>query len=184
MLERLLSLMRFTRDRQPVVFWIFSVLLAIITVFATACTKQVIIPSIPVDYQEAEKQMEQGKFSISGQAFLRQKNGGVVYAGGERVLLLPATKYLIEYRKLNPIRDIENTKAFSGFLKYGKETVADGIGKFEFEKLKPGNYYLQTKVNWEVWSSFSKSMYTTGGFVNSIVNIDGSRGAPLVILTW
>lgn len=97
---------------------------------------------------------QQGKGSITGQAFLRRNDGVVVYAAGSEVGLIPKTAYADE--RMNQIygggkytafgKTFKNTDpAYETFI---RKTVADGEGKFTFANVADGQYYLTTVVQW------------------------------------
>ncbi|MDB6032201.1 MAG: putative lipoprotein [Verrucomicrobiales bacterium] len=93
-----------------------------------------------------------GKGSLTGQAFLVQRGGGVVKAAGRNVTLDPATSVGNEWwgkaGKVWAHRSL--TPPSPGFAKARQTTVADADGKFKFSGLAAGRYYVRTEVTWEV----------------------------------
>ncbi|OCW56860.1 hypothetical protein [Hoeflea olei] len=104
--------------------------------------------------QEAEFINRQGSGSISGQAFLRRNDGIVVYAAGSDVVLIPRTAYATErmnalYRggKFNNlVPDPATTDP--RYVEMTRKTRANGEGRFRFENLAAGQYYVVTSVSW------------------------------------
>lgn len=94
-----------------------------------------------------------GDSSLAGQAFLRQKGGGVVTCAGSTVILFPATAYTREAifamaRGSQPI----NTHQTEGRLTGAKrESRCDAQGKFAFSGLPSGlSWFVATEVKWQV----------------------------------
>nr|WP_319514672.1 carboxypeptidase regulatory-like domain-containing protein [uncultured Cohaesibacter sp.] len=130
-------------------------LLLIFALLVSACVPTREIES-PFDPAEAMIIRQQGKATISGQAFLRRNDGMVVYAAGSTVTLIPKTKYTMERMfliyggaKLTRYQpNFKNTPA--EYYAYMKQTKADGEGKFTFESIAPGAYYIVVPVTWNV----------------------------------
>jgi hypothetical protein len=122
----------------------------------------------------------QGTSSVYGQAFLKTRGGDVKYGAGNEVLLLPATSYAKEFwditmktgRRLKPEMDDD-------FRKYIKETTADGEGRFKFESLPTGDYYVVSYIEWEVPGA--KGPQKTGGWVGAKVTVkEGEKAEPIL----
>lgn len=124
--------------------------------------------SAPFDEQAAAAQMQPGSGVLHGNAFMRQRGGGVVTCAGSDVVLQPVTAYASE-RIVDiygsgpavgdtvalPIRDAIHTKvSFSpdipAYRDSMRHTRCDGQGDFEFSSLRDGNYYVVTRVVWQV----------------------------------
>ena len=137
--------------------------------------------SDPLEASEAEYGQYQrgGTATISGQAFLTQNNGGVVKAAGRSVTLDPATsignewwgkagKYWV-HRSLTP--------PSPGFHKGRRTTTADADGKFRFQDLAPGKYYVRTEVTWEI-GGYNP---TQGGLVGQVVEVKESQNIEVIL---
>ncbi len=109
----------------------------------------------PFDPREAAFIHQPGPATLSGQAFLRRKDGIVVPAAGSIVRLIPATAHSRERmaalyggRKFNrympqiPVTDPR-------YFEMMRTTRADGDGRFAFAGLADGDYYLTTRIEWE-----------------------------------
>ena len=90
-----------------------------------------------------------GSNTVRGQAFLKQKGGGVVTCAGELVHLKPnypkpnTDKYdeeLLDYLITPEERSLY------------KETQCDAQGNFEFHKVPSGKWVIQVNVSWDVFS--------------------------------
>ena len=113
--------------------------------------------------------LKTGSGAIAGQAFLAQRNGGVVKGAGRVVTLDPATSIgndwwskagrLWVHRALVP--------PSPGFAKVRRTTIADADGKFKFQELPAGAYYVRTEVTWEI-GNYNP---TQGGLVGQLVEV-------------
>lgn len=161
----------------------------------TGCvaTPTVIEISSVFDPVEAQNQIDPGKGSISGTAFMRQRGGGVVTCAGNDVSLVPSTAYARErlahiyqgtpksdatsvrsardYR-MNPQEFSPSPAAYKNLV---KATICDAQGNFEFTDIKDGDYFIVTSVYWETPSP-------QGGVLAKSVNVKSGK-APRVILS-
>ncbi len=101
---------------------------------------------------------EKGTGAIHGQAFLQKANGGVIYAAGRNILLVPATPYVAErfvkmygdrtYRDiLRPTLVFDETDKDS--LNDRRVVRADPRGRFSFDELAAGRYFIETAIVWQ-----------------------------------
>lgn len=114
-----------------------------------------------------------GTASVIGQAFLRQRGGGVVTCAGDTVFLLPdseiyreLTWYLREGR--SPLPPSAEPVLFSTLK---RTTTCDAAGNFRFRQLPAGSYLLVARVVWTVGSS------RQGGFLMDTVTVDERQEA-------
>ena len=132
--------------------------------------------------QEAEyaPYMKEGAGSVAGQAFLNQRGGATVKASGRIVTLDPATSLGREWW-IRPVvyrHEYFDVPPSPVFLAARRHTVADADGRFRFEGLPDGKYFVQTSVTWEVGRGRAA---VQGGLVGQEVEVvDG--GAVDVIL--
>lgn len=95
--------------------------------------------------------MGKGSSTLHGQAFMRQKGGGVVTCAGSSVYLVPNTPY---YRRKQIEALGSNNYVTEGKFKDAvRETNCDARGSFTFRDLPNGNelgWNLITKVEWYV----------------------------------
>lgn len=92
-----------------------------------------------------------GTGKVVGQAFLVQAGGGVVVAAGRPIILNPVTTYSTEWMERIVMRGENLEPPDSRVLSLGvRETRGDAEGRFKFENLAPGDYYLASWVYWQV----------------------------------
>jgi hypothetical protein len=70
--------------------------------------------------------------------------GGKVYGANVRIILYPVTPYLMEFFELRKTRENKKTKVFISdeANRYRLEVTSDDYGRFTFEKMKPGRFFL------------------------------------------
>lgn len=120
-----------------------------------------------------------GTGTLTGQAFLAQVNGNVVKAAGQTVTLDPATSVGNEwwgkagkhwiFRGLTPDSP--------GFASTRRSTTADAEGRFKFQDLPAGSYFVRTQVTWEVGGYYP----TQGGLVGKQVQIEEGKTTEVIL---
>jgi hypothetical protein len=111
------------------------------------------LPATEISEAEYLPYSVSGTNVLAGQAFLSQKGGGVVKAAGRTVTLDPATDttgsnwWLQAGRKWTTRYMLPNSPTAR---KLRRTTIADADGRFKFEGLPPGSYYVRTEITWDV----------------------------------
>ncbi|WP_300688509.1 hypothetical protein [Chryseobacterium sp.] len=141
-------------------------------------------PQAFFDKKLARDMLGFGNSTIEGVASTKQKTSlGIKPLLGEKhyakqgtvVMLFPVTPYFEEFYDMR--RKYENKKTTvymsEDAFKYRVEALTDDHGRFKFEKLKPGKYYLETIINFTASASYQKQIGTTdtyngmGGYMYS-----------------
>lgn len=133
------------------------------------------------DATEAAFIKAQGSGAISGQAFLRRNDGMVVYAAGSDVILIPRTTYAAERMNAlyrggkfnNMVPDPATTDP--QYVAMTKRVRADGEGRFRFENVADGDYYVVTRVLWIVGNS------PQGGSLMETASVRGGQAVDLIM---
>jgi hypothetical protein len=92
---------------------------------------------------------------------MRQRGGGVVTCAGQEVALVPATRYASERMRATygstgpraavlPTYTISFTPDEPEFRVLARRTRCDAQGFFAFDHLRPGSYFVTTRVSWTV----------------------------------
>ena len=139
---------------------------------------------------EAEKQMKEGKNTIEASAVWREKNGHLQTCAGYWVSLYPATEYAKErlmhqfgegkrgYRTLS-----QGKQTFipdeAQFHKLSKKTVCDVDGKFTFENVADGDYFIVTSIVWG--NPDDPEEQTEGGALMHKVSVKGGQKIKRVL---
>ena len=128
----------------------------------SACAPtRVINSSIPFDADVASIIWDEGTGTIVGQAFLRQRGGGVVTCAGEMVTLVPMTDHARDrFRQIYGseqggfVSVYTNIDDVSGrditYASFVRTAQCDAAGSFEFQNVADGEYYVTTRVVWQV----------------------------------
>ncbi len=163
-----------------------SVALALAAVLLGGCQTTVQVQS-RFDAAAAEAALKPGDNTIKGSAFMRKKSGTVVTAAGEVVHLVPATAYAVErFEKLFPrgkfnpalgARRVETTD--TDYERLTRQTKVDKNGNFSFENVRPGIWYVSTRVSW----TEPRETLPSGGAIYDRVEVKGSGQEVEVILS-
>jgi tetratricopeptide (TPR) repeat protein len=103
-----------------------------------------IYPQGTFDAKLAEAAMGRGLSKIVGKACTK-KDGLIFAAVGVRVVLFPVTPYLEEWHKLREQKEGKKTGVYMSkeANRYAIEAISGSDGRFVFEGLKPGKYFIQ-----------------------------------------
>jgi TonB family protein len=150
-------------------------LLSLTATFWTCQTAKVVLQErcTSADYREAPTT---GDATISGQAFLTTQGGDVKRGAGRTVYLDPVTRCSWEYYE-NVIRaGSEMEGDVDPFMQAARRTTtADADGRFHFDHLSPGSYYVAVSVTWLTRSG------TTGGTVSQRVKVLPHESKEIVV---
>lgn len=110
-----------------------------------------------------------GTGRLSGQAFMKTRGGDVKYAAGAEIYLNPLTEYSREHYE-RAIKGYERLEpADERMWKYRRVVTADAEGRFTFDNLPEGDYFVFGWVTWEYVSGYSHyagaTTSETGGIV-------------------
>ena len=130
----------------------------------------------PFSQSEHQPFAASGAGSLKGQAFLRQRGGGVVTCAGSEVALLPHTEYFLELtwhiKERRPVQ--HEATALANLPSIVRRTHCDAQGFFTFTQLPAGQYIVITDVSWEVLNR------RQGGAVMQIVEVAGAQATVLM----
>jgi hypothetical protein len=164
------------------------VLMGLSAAFLAGCQSTAPAPSSPrlaFDPAAAAFIKKEGKATIKGHAFLRRGTGGVVNAAGEYVRLVPMTPFSQERfarlyggKKFISQISIPAADADAEYASYTRTTKAESSGRFEFDKVAPGSYFVTTQVTWKKESAFLPN----GGAFYETVTITGKEEDPVTVL--
>jgi hypothetical protein len=107
-----------------------------------------IYPTQAFDSVSAKQMLTYGSAGIKGLIYKKTNKlalvGGKVYGANVRIILYPVTPYLMEFFELRKTRENKKTKVFISdeANRYRLEVTSDDYGRFTFEKMKPGRYFL------------------------------------------
>ena len=165
-----------------------SALVVVIAVLITGCatpgTSEQRSLQSEWDSSSARRIFEVGANSLKGNAFMRQKGGGVVTCAGQTVTLIPVTSYAIE--RMNVLygggesgfhrgRNIQFNPNPSEYYTMTKTTKCDSQGNFVYEAIADGEYYVTLKVQWYVDHS------PQGGNLMQRVRLTGGKQVNVIM---
>lgn len=107
-----------------------------------------LFPSQPFDSLSAKKMLTYGKGTIKGVIYKKtnklQLIGGKTYGSYVTIRLYPVTPYLLEWYDLREKKENKRTKVYISEIadRYRLDVTADSYGRFEFEKMRPGKYFI------------------------------------------
>lgn len=155
--------------------------------FLSACNSVRSDVAARFDPAEAAFIRKEGRATIAGQAFLRDSHGhsNVRYAAGEVVRLIPATAYaqaritrFYGARKFVPALLAPNAAPDPEYSAYTRTTKAGATGRFAFDKVAPGRYFVTTQVTWTP----RDSLLVEGGAIYEEVTVTGKETDPIEVV--
>lgn len=160
-----------------------------VVIFAIAVAACAAAPAAPYltkttfDPSEVAWSAGPGRNTVEGQAFLRQRGGGVVTCAGASVQLIPDSAYARE-RFMFIYGTATQPAASSGrridapntaFVNTFRHQSCDAQGGFRFSEIPDGNYYVVTTVQWEV------AGVRQGGNVMAPVSLAGGETRQIIV---
>jgi hypothetical protein len=121
---------------------------------------------------------KEGKATIEGHAFLRRPDNTTENAVGQTVRLIPLTPYsearfaqFYKGKKFLPAREIPKLDADSDYASYTRTTTSESSGRFTFENVAPGRYYVATQIIYRPKGSF----FSEGGALYDVITVTGNE---------
>lgn len=162
--------------------------LALLAAAALAGCRSTEAPTLSVafDSKEAAFVKRQGVTRIDGHAFLKQPSGKPIFAVGETVRLIPATAYARErFQKLYGAAKYvaaaqypAQIPADPAYGDYMRVTKSESSGRFSFENVPPGTYFVSTQVVWKP----EGELFHRGGAVYDMVTVTGREDKPIKLI--
>lgn len=155
----------------------------------TACAQQPDRdpPSIQTAFDPAAAAYvhKRGSARIDGQAFVINRSGKPLYAAGETIRLVPATSYararfarLYGGRTFIPASAIPRIAPDPEYARYTRTTVASATGRFIFEEIAPGEYFITAQKIHRPKGSF----VAIGGAMYTHIKITGREQWPVRVV--
>jgi hypothetical protein len=106
----------------------------------------------------AEGQVAKGSGTVKGYAFYHAPTGRTYTAGGDWIRLIPVTDYARERMRIIYGENHFRFAALFGtspgepepdYVTFTRKEKADIHGRFEFQDVKPGRWFVQATVQWQ-----------------------------------
>ncbi len=128
---------------------------------------------------------KKGPGRIDGEAFVLNGNGKPLYAAGETIRLVPATEYA-KYRFVRlyrggtfvPANAIPRISPDPQYAQYTRTTTASARGKFSFQDMAPGEYFITAQKVHKAKGSFTP----LGGAMFAKVVVTGKEEKPIRVV--
>ena len=127
----------------------------------------------------------QGSGVISGHGFLKRPTGVTVGAAGEIVRLTPVTAYsqerferLYSGRKFVRAISMPRVDVDPVYASYTRTVKADHQGRFRFDNVAPGKYFVSTQAVWRERGQYLPS----GGAMYDLVTVTGKESGPVDVI--
>lgn len=168
----------------------FLSLISGVLISATSLAQQnELLPQVFFDKTLAQNQLKPGKSTIEGEAFTREKANipftlGMAKAKigkkhiadeGTLVMLFPVTDYFMEFYNLRKKKENRKNKVVMSpdAFETRREAYTDAYGRFKFDNLKIGKYYLETIIDFTQTGRYQQQVGNTnyynayGGYLYS-----------------
>lgn len=122
---------------------------------------------VPFDADQARAMLAPGSNQIVGNALMWLSSGGVISCAGDRATLYPATRYAREWARLTH-ETVEHSRITPPnfayrprsagptglqvdpvFLETSRSVPCDADGRFRFDNVGDGEYYLVASIVWQ-----------------------------------
>ncbi|MBF0247500.1 MAG: hypothetical protein HQL36_05445 [Alphaproteobacteria bacterium] len=118
--------------------------------------------------------MKRGTGVIAGQAVMKAQGGVLKYGAKQRVVLVPRNSYTDEIvsasREKNFFKSYDGVSKHPDYDTYRRVAVADDEGRFRFEDLPAGEWYLGSQIVWYTKSSDGRT-HMNGGVLWGLITI-------------
>lgn len=159
-----------------------------LTLCLTACASKPkpYVRTAPFVVDEYAQYSGEGDAAIEGQAFVKTAGGDVKPCAGNNVILNPVTSYSAEWFEHAIVKGETVTSPDPRVKDYARKVMGDADGRFVFEKLPPGSYYVTCLITWKVpevvWTPFGMTtvLSDTGGQAYAQVTVTAGERAKVI----
>jgi hypothetical protein len=123
-------------------------ILLIVCLVSTSCAGALVERQAQFVESEYAPYAGEGTARICGVAYIKTQRREFKYGAGNETYLNPVTSYSTEWYTESVIGGRSLTKANPKVLAYNRATRADSDGRFCFENVPSGDYYLTCPVEW------------------------------------
>jgi hypothetical protein len=145
----------------------FGLFLAAVVLLSSGCVAE---RKVMFNDDEFRPYAEKGNAIILGEAFLRTRGGDIKKGFGNPVYLVPVTTYTQEWFDRVVKWNLPMAPPDPRYSQYERVATVDMDGRFEFTDLPAGQYYVATKIEWEVPDKNGWT-HTAGGWASAMVKV-------------
>lgn len=147
-----------------------------------ACARPEMAQSVA--YQEADHRafIGKGTAAVDGEGFLRRPNAQLARCSGGKVFLMPATPYFRERMEIFRKGGVtaNSRDRLESDTKVVRQTQCDHLGRFLFEGLPAGKWFVVTRISFESdgWSdnsTYYAEVETRSGEVSKVILSNPNR---------
>lgn len=135
--------------------------------------------TVPFNEAEYARLERSGTGVVEGQAFLLTEGGDVKKGAGKPVSLVPVTSASTEIHKVTHVGMMASTGWDPRMQAYNITVTADGDGRFRFENVPPGEYYVYCWIAWKWYNSGVLS--ETGGWAYATATVRNGETTKVVV---
>jgi hypothetical protein len=152
-------------------------ILLIACLVSTSCATSIVERQGQFVESEYAPYAGEGTARICGVAYIKTQRGEFKYGAGNETYLNPVTSYSTEWYTIGVIGGRSLTKANAKVLAYKRATRADGEGRFCFDNIPSGDYYLTCPVEWVYGASSARK----GGMAYAQVTVKDGETVNTVL---
>ena len=160
------------------------VFVSIILILFSACvpvTPVQPVSRIPFPLEEYQALSSSGTATVKGQAFLKARGGDVKFAAGSVVLLNPVTSYSLEWYEKSYLTDRPMGPADSRIWNFIRKQTANENGRFVFNNVPPGEYFVTTLITWEEPAGFQGELRLHGGVITKRIAVHDGDNIDIIV---
>lgn len=140
-----------------------------------------VVPRMAFPQAEYDALPKTGTGVVKGQAFMKTRGGDVKTAAGNPVVLNPVTSYSREWYSKAYMTMMNLDAPDSRQEAYLRRKTADASGRFTFENVPPGEYYVTTAVTWQAPTGYKFAMQEQGGMLVEKIVVRNGETVDLVM---
>ena len=146
--------------------------LTVMAMVACSAPREYYTVRSPFVDEEWQQGRATGTASITGQAFLKTRGGGVRTCAGERVVLLPYNSYTAEIYAAVRRGAVMPQTVDPRIQQFTRTGICSAQGDFAFSGLPGGRWLIISKVTWEVPQRYG-SLFQGGELAGIVETVNG-----------
>lgn len=153
--------------------------LVVLGALMVGCATSRPVDRVPFNDAEYARLPESGTGVITGQVFMKTVGGDVKYGAGSPVNLFPVTSYSEQWYDVMFVQHKQLAEPNPKANKYFRTVQADGNGNFQFSDIPPGDYFINSVVQWQAPTQFGLS--NQGGMLANRIKVENGKTTRVMI---